>query len=151
VLLGERAAGFRHMRGHLCLQIGVRGLLLHAAIKEGVVTLADTQTTNSVVLVLSGQSPNSLWITPYARASVVHFSHETVAPVYVLMTVVFGATTTKNLFPRLREEVEAIGSIRSADIYLVLPRMKPPVARSSVPPEEFMCAVAAAVSSASLP
>ena len=62
-----------------------------------------------------------------------------------------GAPTIKNLFPRLREEVEAIGSIRFADIYLVFMRMKPPVARSSVPPEEFMCAVAAAVSSASLP
>ena len=62
-----------------------------------------------------------------------------------------GATTIKNLFPRLREEVEAIGSIRFADIYLVFMRMKPPVVRSSVPPEEFMCAVAAAVSSASLP
>ena|GEM_PF-4977520 len=98
VLLGERAAGFRHMRGHLCLQIGVRGLL-PAAIKEGVVTLAGTQTTNSVVLVLSGQSPNSLWITPYAKASVVHFSHETVAPVYVLMTVVFWRNYNKKPLP----------------------------------------------------
>ena len=52
MLLGERAAGFSRVCGHLCLQIGVTGLL-HAAVGEGVVALAGTKTTNSVVLAVA--------------------------------------------------------------------------------------------------